>query len=47
MFSLILSIEIIRTSLPLLTKPPLIMTPVPSTLKVNASSDIKKQLLIT
>ena len=28
-------------------KKPLITTPVPSTLKVNAPSDIKKQLLIT
>ena len=44
MFSLILTI--IMTSLPLLTKTPLIITPVPSTLKVNAPSDIKKQLLI-
>ena len=37
-----------KTSLPLLKKTPLIITPVPSTLKVNASSDIKKkQLLIS
>ena len=28
-------------------KKPLIITPVPSTLKVNAPSDIKKQLIIT
>ena len=28
-------------------KNPLIITPVPSTLKVNTPSDIKKQLLIT
>ena len=33
-------------SLPLLTKNPLVITPVPSTLKVNAPSDIKKQLFI-
>ena len=39
MFSLILTIII--TSLTLLTKNPLIITPVPSTLKVNAPSDIK------
>ena len=39
MFSLIL--KTIVTSLPLLTKKPPIITPVPSTLKVNASSDIK------
>ena len=45
MFLLILIVII--TSLPLLTKNPLIITPVPSTLKVNAPSDIKKQLLIT
>ena len=40
---------IITTSLPLLTKNPLIITPVPATLKVNAPSDIKKkkQLLLT
>ena len=41
MVSLILTIIII-TSLPLLTKNPLIISPVPSTLKVNAPSDIKK-----
>ena len=34
------------TSLPSLTKNPLVTTPVPSTLKVNAPSDIKKQLFI-
>ena len=45
MFSLILTTII--TSLPLLTKKPLIITPILSTLKVNAPSDIKKQLLIT
>ena len=39
MFSLILTTII--TSLPLLTKNPLIITPVPSTLKVNVPSDIK------
>ena len=45
MFSLILTIII--TSLPLLTKKkPLVITPVLLTLKVNAPSDIKKQLLI-
>ena len=38
MFSLI-------TSLHLLTKTPLIITPVPSTLKVNAPSDIKKAII--
>ena len=46
MFSLILT-TIIITSLPLLTKKPLITTPVPSTLKVNGPSDIKKQPLKT
>ena len=46
MFSLIL--RTIITFLPLLTKNPLIIAPVPSTLKVNTPSDIKKkQLLIT
>ena len=45
MFSLILTTII--TSLPLLTKDPLIITPESSTLKINAPSDIKKQLLIT
>ena len=43
MFLLILSTII--TSLPLLTKNPLIITPVPSTLKVNAPSDIKKAII--
>ena len=43
MFSSILTILI--TSLPLLTKNPLIMTPVPSSLKVNAPSDIKKAII--
>ena len=43
MFLLILTIII--TSLPLLKKNPL-LTPLPSTLKVNAPLDIKKQLLI-
>ena len=42
MFYFILTIII--TSLPLLTKNPLILTPVPSMLKVSALSDIKKQL---
>ena len=42
MFSLILTMIII-TSLPLLTKNPQITTPVPSTLKVNAPSDLKKK----
>ena len=40
MFSLILTTI---TSLPPLTKNPLVITPVPSTLKVNAPSDIKKK----
>ena len=40
MFSLILTII---TSPPLLTKVPLVMTPVPSTLKVNSPSDIQKK----
>ena len=44
MFSLILTTII--TSLPPLTKNPLVITPVPSTLKVNAPSDIKKQLFV-
>ena len=39
MFSLM---QTIITSLLLLIKNPLIITPVPSTLKVNAPSDIKK-----
>ena len=43
MFLLILTIII--TSLPLLTKNPLVITPVPSILKVNAPSDIKKALI--
>ena len=43
MFSLILTIII--TSLPLLTKNPLVITLVPSTLKVNAPSDIKKTII--
>ena len=43
MFSLILTTI---TSLPPLTKNPLVITLVPSTLKVNAPSDIKKQLFI-
>ena len=43
MFSLILTIMI--TSLALLTKNPLIISPVPSTLKVNAPSDIKKAFI--
>ena len=43
MFSLILTIII--TSQPLLTKNPLVITPVPSTLKVNAPSDIKKAII--
>ena len=44
MFSLILTIII--TSRDLLTKKiPLILTPVPSTLKVNASSHIKKEII--
>ena len=43
-FSLMLTTII--TSLPPLTKNPLVITPVPSTLKVNAPSDIKKQLFI-
>ena len=51
MFPLILTttttIIILLTSLPLQTKISLITSPVPLTLKVNASSDIKKQLLIT
>ena len=45
MFSLILTTII--TSLPPPTKKnPLVITPVPSTLKVNAPSDIKKQLFV-
>ena len=44
MFSLILTTTII-TSLPPLTKNPLVITPVPSTLKVNAPSDIKKTII--
>ena len=44
MFSLMLTTII--TSLPPLKKTPLVITPVPSTLKVNAPSDIKKQLFI-
>ena len=44
MFSLILTTII--TSLPPLTKNPQVITHVPSTLKVNAPSDIKKQLLV-
>ena len=44
MFSLILTTII--TSLPSPTKNPLVITPVPSTLKVNAPSDIKKQLFV-
>ena len=43
MFSLILTIII--TSLAPLTKNPLIITPVPSALKVNAPSDIKKAII--
>ena len=43
MFSLILTTII--TSLPLLIKNPLIITPVPSTLKVNAPSNIKKTII--
>ena len=43
MFSLILTIII--TSLPLLTKIPLVITPVSSTLKVNAPSNIKKAII--
>ena len=35
----------IITSLPPLTKNPLVTTPVPSTLKVNAPSDIKKAII--
>ena len=38
-------LTIIITSLPLLTKNPLVITPVPSTLKVNAPSDIKKAII--
>ena len=45
MFSLILTTII--TSLPQLKKNSKIITTVPSTLKVNAPLDIKKQLLIT
>ena len=45
MYSLILTI-IIKTSLPLLTKTPRITTPVPSTLKMNAPSEIKKKVII-
>ena len=44
MFSWILTMII--SSLPLLTKNPLIITPVPSTLKVNAPSNIKKKAII-
>ena len=44
MFSFIQTIII--TSLPLLTKIPQVIAPVPSTFKVNAPSDIKKQLFI-
>ena len=46
-FGLLLSLilTIIITSLPLLTKNPLVITPVPSTLKVNAPSDIKKAII--
>ena len=44
MFSLIL--KTIITSLPPLTKNPLIITTVPSTLKVKAPSDIKKKAII-
>ena len=44
MFSLILTTII--TSLPPPTKNPLVITPVPSTLKVNSPSDIKKQLFV-
>ena len=44
MFSLILTIII--TSVPLITKNPLIITPVPSALKVNTPSDIKKKAII-
>ena len=44
-FSL-LQYSIIITSLPLLTKNPLVITPVPLTLKVNAPSDIKKKAII-
>ena len=44
MFSLILTTII--TSLPPPTKNALVITPVPSTLKVNAPSDIKKQLFV-
>ena len=43
MFSLILTTII--TSLPPLTKNPLVITPVLSTLKVNAPSDIKKAII--
>ena len=43
MFSLILTTII--TSLPPPTKNPLVITPVPSTLKVNAPSDIKKAII--
>ena len=43
MFSLILTIIII--SLPLLTKNPLIITPVPSTLNMNVPSNIKKAII--
>ena len=43
MFSFILTIII--TSLQLLTKNPLVITPVPSILKVNAPSDIKKPII--
>ena len=44
MFPLILTTII--TSLTLLTRNPLIIIPVPSTLKVNAPSDIKKKAII-
>ena len=43
MFSLMLTTII--TSLPPLTKNPLVITPVHSTLKVNAPSDIKKAII--
>ena len=42
----LLMLTTIINSLPPLTKNPLVTTPVPSTLKVNAPSDIKKQLFI-
>ena len=38
-------LTIIITSLSLITKTPLVITPVPSTLKVNAPSDIKKAII--